>query len=83
MPAGDPWIVYPGKYGPLDSIRFEAMRDSIADYALLQALEKTDAAAARELANKLILDFDRYNTDVATFRAIRQDLLARLSKRSE
>jgi len=26
LPAGDPWIVYPGQNGPLDSIRFEAMR---------------------------------------------------------
>jgi len=79
LPAGDPWIVYPGKDGPLDSIRFEAMRDGIADYALLQALERKDAAQARELAARLVLNFDRYNTDVAAFRLARRELLSRLS----
>jgi hypothetical protein len=80
LPAGDPWIVYPGKDGPLDSIRFEAMRDGIADYALLEALAAKDAPAARELAQKLILDFDRYNTDTAAFRAVRHELLERVSR---
>lgn len=81
LPAGDPWIVYPGVNGPLDSIRFEAMRDGIADYALLEALAAKDAPAAQALAAKLILGFDRYNTDVPTFRALRHELLARLSRR--
>lgn len=70
--------MYPGKDGPLDSIRFEAMRDGIADYALLQALSERDAAGAQALAKKLILDFDRYNADVSAFRAVRHDLLLRL-----
>jgi len=80
LPAGDPWIVYPGKDGPLDSIRFEAMRDGIADYALLQELERRNAAAAHELAARLVLNFDRYNTDVAAFRLARHELLTRLSQ---
>ncbi len=78
LPAGDPWIVYPGKDGPLDSIRFEAMRDGIADCALLQTLSERDAAGAQELAQRLILNFDRYNTDLTAFRAVRRDLLGRL-----
>jgi hypothetical protein len=78
LPAGDPWIVYPGTIGPLDSIRFEAMRDGIADYALLQALARKSPAAAQELAAKVIMDFDRYNTDVNAFRNIRRELLRRL-----
>ena len=80
LPAGDPWIVYPGKNGPLDSIRFEAMRDGIADYALLEALGEKNAQIARELAAKMVLAFDQYNTDIASFRALRHDLLTRLSK---
>lgn len=79
LPAGDPWIVYPGEDGPLDSIRFEAMRDGIGDFALLDALAEKDAAGAQELAGKLVLDFDRYNTDLRTFRAVRRELLSRLS----
>jgi hypothetical protein len=78
LPAGDPWIVYPGKDGPLDSIRFEAMRDGIADCALLQALSERDKAGAQELARKVVLAFDRYDTDVSAFRAVRHELLTRL-----
>jgi hypothetical protein len=58
LPAGDPWIVYPGANGPLDSIRFEAMRDGIADCALLRALGEFDAPAAQELACRLVPKFD-------------------------
>lgn len=79
LPAGDPWIVYPDADGPLDSIRYEAMRDGIADDALLHALGQHDAPAAAQLAAQLVLDFNRYNTDVAQFRAVRHELLQRLS----
>jgi hypothetical protein len=79
LPAGDPWIVYPGKDGPLDSIRFEAMRDGIADHELLSLLAERDAAAARQIAARHVLAFDRYNTDIAAFRAARRELLQRLS----
>jgi hypothetical protein len=80
LPAGDPWIVYPGTNGPLDSIRFEAMRDGIADYSLLQALAQKNPTAAQELATKLILDFDRYNTDLDAFRNTRRELLRQVSR---
>ncbi|HZZ42335.1 MAG TPA: DUF4091 domain-containing protein [Tepidisphaeraceae bacterium] len=36
LPAGDPFVVYPGADGPLDSIRWEVFADSLQDYALLQ-----------------------------------------------
>lgn len=80
LPAGDPWIVYPGTNGPLDSIRFEAMRDGIADYSLLQTLARKNPAAAQELATRLILDFDRYNTDLDAFRNTRRELLKQVSR---
>jgi hypothetical protein len=51
------------------------MRDGIADYALLQALARQNPAAAQALAAKMVLDFDRYNTDVNGFRNIRRELL--------
>lgn len=79
LPAGDAWIVYPGKKGPLDSIRFEAMRDGIVDHELLSMLGERDAAAAKKLAAEFIIDFDEYNTDVKVFRAKRRALLERLS----
>ena len=36
LPYGDPFVVYPGKDGPLDSIRWEVFAESLQDYALLQ-----------------------------------------------
>jgi hypothetical protein len=38
-PSGDPFLVYPGKDGPVDSIRWEIFAESLQDYALLQTLE--------------------------------------------
>ena len=35
---GDPFVVYPGVDGPLDSIRWEIFAESLQDYALLQTL---------------------------------------------
>ena len=80
LPAGDAWIVYPGDNGPLDSIRFEAMRDGIADYELLCKLAEKDPVTAKRLAAKCILDFDQYNIDVNSFRETRRTLLKMLSR---
>ncbi len=80
LPAGDPWIVYPGRTGPLDSLRWEAVRDGIADYELLRALAEKDAAHAARLAERMVPGFDAYTIDVATFRAVRRELLTALSE---
>ena len=80
LPAGDAWIVYPGKEGPLDSIRFEAMRDGIADHELLSQLAEKDPDKAMELATKHIQDFAKYDTDVNSFRKTRHALLKSLSR---
>lgn len=34
---GDPFLVYPGQDGPIDSLRWEVFADSLQDYALLQS----------------------------------------------
>ena len=36
-PPGDPFQVYPGTDGPVDSLRWEVFAESLQDYALLQA----------------------------------------------
>jgi hypothetical protein len=36
IPYGDPFVVYPGPDGPLDSIRWEVFAESLQDYAILQ-----------------------------------------------
>ena len=40
LPAGDCFIVYPGKNRPISSIRQEAFSDGIRDYRTLKTLEK-------------------------------------------
>ncbi len=39
IPPGDPFVVYPGPEGPLDSIRWEVFAESLQDYALLQTMD--------------------------------------------
>jgi hypothetical protein len=36
IPFGDPFVIYPGKDGPLDSIRWEVFAESLQDMAVLQ-----------------------------------------------
>ena len=60
-------------------IRHEAMRDGIVDHELLSKLAERDPAAAKDLVSRHILDFDEYDTDIATFRKTRRELLKRLS----
>ncbi len=79
-PGGDSWIVYPKDGKLLSSIRLEAMRDGIGDNELLSMLAERDPAAAEKLAAEIILDFDRYDTDIARFRARRMQLLESLEK---
>jgi Domain of unknown function (DUF4091) len=37
IPYGDPFEVYPGENGPIDSIRWEVFSESLEDYAILQS----------------------------------------------
>jgi hypothetical protein len=80
IPAGDPWMVYPGDEKVYSSLRLEAQRDGIADYELLKLLEKTAPEKAQALAAAVIQDFDRYDSDIRTFRKTRLKLLELLSE---
>jgi hypothetical protein len=80
LPPGDCGIVYPGPGGPLSSIRFEAMRDGIADYELIRELAESNPTAAREITTAVIRDFDSYDLDVAHFRAVRRRLLDEVAR---
>jgi hypothetical protein len=37
IPYGDPFMIYPGAHGPMDSIRWEVFAESLQDYAILQS----------------------------------------------
>jgi hypothetical protein len=83
LPGGDAWAAYPGIDGPLDSIRFETMRDGVADYELLCMLAESDPAGAKALASKHIQAVDKYTCDVKSFRQTRHELLEMLSKKGK
>jgi hypothetical protein len=36
IPYGDPFMIYPGKDGPIDSLRWEVFSEALQDYAILQ-----------------------------------------------
>lgn len=53
-PSGDMFFVYPGRNGPLDSMRWEVMRQGIQDYeALGMAMELAEKAGRDDLVEKL------------------------------
>lgn len=78
LPPGDSHIVYPGKYGPLSSVRLEAMRDGIEDYELLKLLEKRDAREARKICDSVVRSLTDYALDPSEFRKARQRLIKAL-----
>ena len=74
------FISYPGYGKVYSSMRLEAMRDGIADYELLRLLEEKDPAAAAEIVDAVVMDFDSYNSDIENFRKVRTRLLTELEK---
>jgi hypothetical protein len=80
LPGGDSYIVYPG-YGKLyGSIRLEAMRDGINDYALLQMLDRKYPGRAMEICRETIFDFNKYDLSILAVRDRRKQILETLSK---
>jgi hypothetical protein len=77
-PYGDPFVVYPGPDGPIDSIRWEVFADSLQDLALLQAAAQRDDPMLAEI--KDYADFPKSAVWIARRRA---ELLKRLDVRAE
>jgi len=80
MPGGDAFITYPGKGKILSSIRLEAMRDGIVDYELLKMLETKKPEEAKEICRQVVYQFDKYDTDVKSFREKRKLILELLTE---
>lgn len=78
LPPGDSHIVYPGKRGPLNSIRLEALRDGVEDFELLKLLEKKDPKAARRICDAVVKSMTDYTRDPAAFRKARMKLIKAL-----
>ncbi len=51
FPSGDPFVVYPGEDGPLDSLRFEVFHDALQD---LRALNRLEEKIGREKVIELL-----------------------------
>ena len=71
-------MVYPGKDGPLSSVRLESQREGIEDIELLRMLESRNRPAAKSIVRRVVRSFDDYTTDVRRFRAARKSLLEKL-----
>lgn len=70
LPAGDTHIVYPGKDGPLLSLRWLQMKCGTEDYEILRALSLHDRGRADALCRRVLRSFDDYVTDTADFDAV-------------
>jgi len=70
---GDPFVVYPGPEGPLDSIRWEVFAESLQDYSLLAAagVERDDPLLAE------LVDFADFPKDAAWRRTLRCEVFRR------
>jgi hypothetical protein len=66
LPGGDAWIIYP--------------KDGIVDYELFKMLEKKNPAKAKEIIDRVIYQFDRYDNNIEAFRTHRRNLMELLSE---
>lgn len=80
LPGGDSWIIYPKDGKLFSSIRYDAMRDGIVDYELFRMLEKKNPEKAKEIIDKVIYAFDRYDNNIEAFRIHRRNLMELLSE---
>jgi hypothetical protein len=79
LPGGDGWIIYPMDGKLLSSIRFDAMRNGIVDYELFRMLEKKDPEKAKDIVDKVVYAFDKYDNNIEAFREHRRHLMELLS----
>ena len=80
-PPGDAFIVYPGADGPLDSLRWEQMREGLQDFELLWLLDQRtketgkDAGKADRICADLVPDPLTYARQPARLRAARRAII--------
>ena len=71
---GDGFILYPGAWGPIPSLRWLALRIGIEDHALLRDLEQYDPGSARRLCRRMIHGPEEFRFDVQSVRRTRRRL---------
>lgn len=80
LPPGDSHIVYPGKRGPISSIRFEALRDGVEDFEMLRLLQRKDPGTADKVMNCVMRSWTDYTLDPVHFHKARMQMLKQLSE---
>ena len=80
LPAGDTHIIYPGKDGPLSSIRFESHRMGCEDYDLLQILKSQNLKVYDKLIKNLFRSYTDYNLSIPEYRKTKKRLLKLLKE---
>ena len=75
LPAGDTHVIYPGINGPLSSLRFEAHRQGIEDYELLEKLKLKNPNKHKRLIKKLFLNYTNYSLSIRKYERIRKNLI--------
>ena len=78
LPAGDTHIIYPGKNGPLSSLRFESHRIGCEDYEILESLKKINPKKHKLLINKIFKNYTLYNLNVKKYNKIKSRILKTL-----
>ena len=75
LPAGDTHVIYPGTDGPLSSLRFEAHRQGIEDYELLEKLKLKNPNKHKRFIKKLFLNYTNYSLSIRKYERIRKKLI--------
>ncbi|WP_257350230.1 DUF4091 domain-containing protein [Pseudalkalibacillus decolorationis] len=86
FPSGDPFLVYPGKDGPIESIRMEVFFEALQDLRALQLLEKLIGKneVIELLEDKLDqpISFSKYPCDSEWLLEIREEVNRRIAEES-
>jgi len=81
LPHGDSFVVYPGADGPLDSLRWEVLREGIEDYEMLRLLDEAgDQEVAEMLVKRLTLEPTASELRATVWDQARRALLAEVNR---
>ncbi len=79
---GDGTLFYPGRDGPVPSLRLKHIRDGLEDYEYLRLAERVDPAWARTLVQRLVRSGFEVTLDPATWESARAELARRIDAAS-
>ena len=75
LPAGDTHIIYPGKNGPLSSLRFESHKIGCEDYEMLEHLKEIKPKKHKLLINKIFQNYTSYTTNIKKYERVKSRIL--------